>query len=507
VVAVKKGFMNAHISVRRIDITLLLLLFAGGILLRVFLLTPTGFDGLYGQDAYAYYDFAGELRAAANQGRAPGHFFWPLGYPAVLAAAQTLFGTQPATAQTLNVIMGALLAPLVYVLARQIGSGIFGGLVAAVLMGICGQAIQSSLVTMADIPALFWATLSAVLLWRYINHFVETGHYASLAMSALFLALACVSRWLYLALLIPWAIVLLLAWKGRIRWRASLVALAAALTIFLPQLAYSRTNPYPVLNHAWVEGWSPANIVSQVFNNVDGHFEYANINALYYAKPFYDAYYLSPVFTPFLLLGLWHLLRQKQVAALVMLVTWVLLPYLFLAGIPYQNIRFPLIVFPAVAILAGCGFEYAAQLIGRFIRPRYAYALLSVLILFGAGYSLDVGTHTINDFIARQQEDKQVAAWAGERVPDGATIYTFGLTLTLQHYTSLNVHELFYETPATLQQKWTPGQPDYLLLNIWNIENQWVGLDPQLDYHWLRDTRGLIRLGKNGYYTLYRIKG
>jgi len=76
--------MNDHttrLSVRQIDISLLLLLFAGGILLRLLLLTPTGFDGLYGQDAYAYYDFAGELRAALNQGRAPGDFFWPLGYP------------------------------------------------------------------------------------------------------------------------------------------------------------------------------------------------------------------------------------------------------------------------------------------------------------------------------------------------------------------------------------------------------------------------------------------
>ncbi len=494
------------LSLRRIDISLLLLLFAGGILLRLFLLAPTGFDGLYGQDAYAYYDFSGELRAAVNQGRAPQSFFWPLGFPALLATAQTLFGTQPATAQAIIVIMGTLLAPLVYVLARQMSLGIFGALVAAILMGICGQAIQSSLVIMADSPALFWATVSAVLLWFYLTNLPRPRSAALLAGVAFTLALACISRWLYLALLLPWAIVLLLAWKGRIRWRASFLAITATLVIMLPQLAYSHTNPYPVLNHAWVEGWSPANIFRQVFDNVDGHFEYGTINALYYAKPFYDPYYLAPVFTPFLLLGLWRLLREKHFAALLLL-AWVLLPYIFLAGIPYQNIRFPLIVFPAVAILAGYGLDYTARLISRFVRPRYAYAALSVLVIIGVNHSLDVGVHTISDFIKHQQGDKAAAAWAGERVPAGATIYSFGLTLTLQHYTDLNVHEIFYETPTTLNQKWTPGQADYLLLNVWNIENQWVGLDPQLDYHWLRDTRGLVRLGKNGYYTLYRIKG
>jgi 4-amino-4-deoxy-L-arabinose transferase-like glycosyltransferase len=503
VVAVEKGFMN-DLSLRRIDISLLLLLFAGGILLRIILLAPTQFDGLYGQDAYAYYDFAGELRAAANQGRTPGHFFWPLGFPAVLAAAQTVFGTQPATAQAICVIIGALLVPLVYVLARQMGLGISGALIASLLMSVCGQAIQSSLVVMSDIPALCWALVSAILLWTYIN---GTHRFWLLPLAAIFLTLAGITRWLYLILTIPWIAAVFMVWRGRIRWRESVVAIIAAGSICLPQILYSRSNPQPVLKHAWAQGWSPSNILQQMFETIEGRFEYTTVNGLFYARPVYDAYYLAPVFTPFLLLGLWRLLREKKFAALLMLVGWVLLPYIFLAGIPYQNIRFPLIAFPAVAILAGCGLEYAAQFIGRFISLQYAYAALSALILFGVGHSLDVGTRTIRDFIAHQQEDKQVAVWAGERVPEGATVYTFGLTLTLQHYTSLNVHELFYETPTTLNQKWTPGQTDYLLLNVWNIEKQWVGLDPQLDYHWLRDIRGLIRLGKNGYYTLYRIKG
>jgi 4-amino-4-deoxy-L-arabinose transferase-like glycosyltransferase len=493
----------------RWDFSILLLLFAGGIVLRFFLLTPTGFDGLYGQDSYAYYDFAGELRASLAEGRAPGAFFWPLGYPALLAAGHTLFGTQPTTGQAITILMGAALAPLVYILARQIGAGPPGALIAGILMGISGQALQSSIVIMADIPALFWATLSAVLLWRYINDFVGTRHVPSvlLPLAALTLALACITRWLYLILALPWAMALLITWKGRIRWRETLLGLIAALLIFLPQLIYSRTDPYPVLNHAWVEGWSPANVLRQVFDNVDGHFEYEKINALYYVQPFYDAYYLAPVFTPFLLLGLWALFRYKRFAVLLMLLGWILLPYGFLAGIPYQNIRFPLIVFPAVAILAGFGIERALCWIARIRRPPLAYVALFVLVILGVAQTLSTSTSLIDSFITKQQGDKEAAAWTAERVPPGATLYTFGLTLTLKHYTSLNVYDLFYETPETLAQKWTAGQEDYLLLNVWAIENQWAGLDPQRDYHWLRDARGLVRLGKDGYYTLYRIKG
>src|SRR5262249_40185009 len=110
-------------------------------------------------------------------------------------------------------------------------------------------------------------------------------------------------------------------------------------------------------------------------------------------------------------------------------------------------------------------------------------------------------------FINNQQRDKDTAAWATQQIPARATLYTFGLTLTLQHYTSLNVFELYYETPDTLAKKWTIRKDDYLLVNAANIEQQWAGRDPQKDFHWFRDTRGLTKLGDYGYFTLYKIQG
>ena len=121
--------------------------------------------------------------------------------------------------------------------------------------------------------------------------------------------------------------------------------------------------------------------------------------------------------------------------------------------------------------------------------------------MWGSGKTL------VANFINNQQRDKQVAAWVGENVPTGATIYTFGLTLTLQHYTTLDVRELYYETPQSLAQKWQHGHDEYLVLNVSNIETQWIGRDLQLNYHWLLYDRGMERLGKYGNYTLFRIRG
>lgn len=493
----------------RYDLTLVLLLFCAGLLLRLVLLIPTRFDGLYGQDPYAYYDFAGSLREAIREGHGPGLFYWPLGYPALLAAAFTLFGMQATIGQGLNIILGAGLTPLVYVLARQIGLKRFGGLVAAILMTICGQALQSSIVLMADIPSLFWATLSATLLWLYFQNEKQERKTRWLVLSAMLLALASITRWLYLILAVPWALAALFTWQGHIRWRESLIAISGAALIFLPQILYSVTNPWPTFNVPWAQDLSPGNAFKREFVNFEGHFQYEKINLIYYAQPFYDPYYLPPVFTPFLLIGLWRLFRRGR-AHLLMIGVWALLPYLFLTAIPYQNIRFPLIFFPAVTILAGAGLETAVEWMARIKIPRISlltHLVAVILVIYGAVQTLAIGPANVANFIANQQRDKDTTAWAAERVPAGATLYTFGLTLTLKHYTTLSVYELYYETPDTLAAKWQVGQDDYLLVNVWNIENQWAGRDPQTDFHWLRDQRGLIEVGKFGYYTLYRIRG
>ncbi len=453
------------------------------------LVFTAGFDGLYGQDAYAYYNCAVSLRQTLLEGTPLPPFFWPLGYPALLAGAFTLFGTSPFTAQALSLLLGSLLAPLVYLLTRQVGAQRAGAFAAALIMAFCGQALQSSIVVMADIPALFWAVISAICLL----HSLRTERRRWLALSAGTLALACITRWLYLALIPLWAVTLLLAWR-KLRPRETLTALFAAALVLLPQLAVSMGSPYPVLNHAWVEGWQFANGFASQFDNADGHFEYTQVNALFYAQPYYQAYYAAPLLTPFTLAGAWLLRRQR--ARLVLLLGWCILPYLFLAGIPYQNIRFPLIVMPAVAALAGIGLG------GLFHRQRLAYAaLLAGGLLLTAGAALP----TIRTFVNHQLSDKAAVDWTLRRVPDDARLYAFGLTQALRAYAPFEVRELYDETPESIATEQQDGRASYLLVNAWVIEHQWAGRPLETTYHWLRDTVGLYYLDRIGNYSLFGI--
>lgn len=501
---------------KKLDVSLLFLIFVIAVSLRLRWIVVTGFNGLYGQDAYAYFDFAIELRHALVEWRVPAPFFWPLGYPSLLMLTFALFGASAGIGQMLNVLVGSLLPMLIYILARQCGSRWFGALIAGLLMAGCRQAIQSSIVLMADIPALFWATLSAVLLLFYVQERVGLRPFPTLryvlVLSALCLTLAGITRWLYFVLAPVWTLLVLLHWRGRIRWRDSLRVLAVVLMLLLPQLAYSRTTPFPTFNHAWVVGWSPFNPLRHSFTNADGQFDYSYSNWRFYAAPLLDVYYLSPVFIPFVVIGLWALwLKRQNIFTKLMLLGWILLPYLFLMGIPYQNIRFPLIVFPPVAVLAGTGMD-ALWFFGEADRknpvPTYALRFIAIMVLtIGIVHTLKTSETIMGTFINNQQQDKAIATWVNQQLPTDATLYTFGLTLVLQHETPFTIYELYYETPQSLDEKWIHGQTDYLLLNLWVIENQWKDREPYTAYHWLSDNRGLIRIGRYGNYTLFRIDG
>src|SRR3954447_22455836 len=88
---------------------------AGGLALR------RGFDGLYGQDPYAYYDYAvGPLRTALLHLSPPPPFFWPPGYPLFVALASLVVGIAPQAGQLVSLTCGALAAVFTLRLAREV---------------------------------------------------------------------------------------------------------------------------------------------------------------------------------------------------------------------------------------------------------------------------------------------------------------------------------------------------------------------------------------------------
>ncbi|HLZ10212.1 MAG TPA: hypothetical protein VKT80_16600, partial [Chloroflexota bacterium] len=139
------------------------------------------FDGLYGQDPYAYLDYAtGPLSDSLRQLRPPP-FYWPPGYPLLLTGASLVLRSGALAGQIISLVGGGLVAIFTALLGAEVWRtyqtaassatrsrevsvvAILAGLLAA----LNGQLWQSSVVVMADTTGLAMATAGTWLLVRY----------------------------------------------------------------------------------------------------------------------------------------------------------------------------------------------------------------------------------------------------------------------------------------------------------------------------------------------------
>ncbi len=90
-----------------------LFLFIFAFLIRAYFLVDFSFDGLYGQDSFAYFNQAVALAENLPRGHLPPlDFFWPNGYPLLAAVFMWIFGKTEIAALLPVLLTGAALAPL-----------------------------------------------------------------------------------------------------------------------------------------------------------------------------------------------------------------------------------------------------------------------------------------------------------------------------------------------------------------------------------------------------------
>jgi len=484
-------------------VALWLFLFALSIRLLVLSLVHT--DGLYGQDAFAYFECARQLVAGPDP---CNDFRWPLGYPALAALVMSVTGTAARGAQFASVMAGAAIAPLAYWTVatvmppsyeseRRIDAAVAAGLLTAV----CGQLMLSSLVIMSDAPGLFWASLSATLLLRWERHSEKFPFALPLAAAALAAAIA--TRWIYGGLLIPFSVFALVAGGRKFRRTGSratvaLVGISALLlSSLLAILLYLNAHSSaPVQNHSWVVDWRMVNSWRLAFDNPDGHFQYHVPPLIFYAGPLIHPLFLCPVLVGCVLVGAW---RLRHSSAVLLLGGWVATLYGYLIGIPYENGRFGLAFFTPLAVFAGIGLW---TLPARFrISSRVSWILLFGSLIVTGGFAC----RSLMAFDSGTRQQQAEIQYLQSQVPAGSTVVTFGLSISVAHYTQLAVVDLFEQSPQSLRPIVCGNASVYLYVDRRNTESQWTGRTPALNVHWLEQEVGLRQIGMKNGWTLYRV--
>jgi hypothetical protein len=480
-------------------------LFLVALLIRLAVVIFWRFDGLYGQDPFAYFQQGIAIGEKLPQGHPPPlDFFWPNGFPLLIALSVAFLGPTVLAGQLISLLCGALLAPLAYLLARDLfpETGHRAGVLAALIVAFAGQPLLSSVVIMADMPALFWATLSAWLVVRATRQPRQAG-WLLLGAGAT-VGLAIISRWVY-GLVVPGlaAYILFTLRQKQITWWHPFLAVVSGSLILLPQLYLSLNRPEGIL-HSWLLGWRPANFFLRHFENIDGQFNYRLPVGVFYAQPAGHPAYIFPLLGVAALWGLWRLWRAKNRRALILLLGWLIPVYLFLAGIPYQNFRFGLTLYMPLVILSGFGVD---DLWGRAEQTSPIYKrLVAGGVLISLVGMLLWAYPMLNNFLRAQNYQKAIARQVETLLPPEAILLTFDITLTFQHYTQLKVLEFFYCDETALDMLTRTQAPLYLFLNLPNIKTQWQGREPERNYLWLKENTTLAELGTIPPYQLFKVE-
>jgi 4-amino-4-deoxy-L-arabinose transferase-like glycosyltransferase len=484
----------------------------GFALLALALRAALPFDGLYGQDAYAYFRYARGLWPWLLSSTPLPTFYWPAGYPLLVAVVLPLAGWGSAAGQLVSVASVAaavcITAALTAELAPDAPGGAVPGLAAALAVALSGAALRSALVVMSDATAM---ACCAAALWT-LARYRSSRAPGWLVGAALALAWAAISRWVCGLLAAPMLAFVLAPGpeprNARVRRliRHGAPALIIGALIVLPQAFVSERTPLALSQHPWVRAWSLENALARTLTTVDGTQHYRLPIAVFYlAQLAWPSFLPAPLPLAALAGALW-LAHTRRWATLALLAGWPLLLWLFLAGIPYENPRFVLPALPALAALAGLGCGWAWSASTRFTRMRLLRAALAATLLAGLLASLGLGLRDYSRLVAAKQAELGLVAWASSRVPEGGTLVTFGPTLALQHYTPRDVRELFELRQADLDAIARAPRPAYLLLDTANVESQWAGLWPQQAYRSLLRRPGLKIAGSYGSYTLFRLR-
>jgi 4-amino-4-deoxy-L-arabinose transferase-like glycosyltransferase len=510
---VKKKFVPFSVLVLAVSVSALI---------RLFLIIQEQFDGLYGQDPYAYYTYAtGALRDSILVFAGPPHFLWPPGYPYLVAAVSFATGLTPAAGQLVSLVTSLLVPIFTYLLARELWPSktgrYWGPALAGLLVTFQGQLWQSSVVVMADAAGLAAATGGVWALARYARPDRSAGW---LWLAAAALAWAVLTRWAYALVAIPVTLYALYTLWQRPRKTALLHATGAAVVtllvlapLFAPVLAFlsgpAGDDPSFVVD-LQVYRWNPLNALRRSFFTADGLLQYRLPNGPYYLTAPAHRFFFTPLLAGLLVPSLWVSWRKRTVSLLLLLWGWAGVVFLFHAGAPWQNFRFTLAYLPPLAILVAMGAMQVWLWLGhprlgesvrRVARPVFAGALIAGLLWMAWG-----GWTLTNQFIERKQDNLALISWVEGQAEDETRLLTFNLTLAFQQYSDLDTRELFYESPQSLAELATSDVPILLLVDVENVASQWADKAPGENYRWLRDSLGLSVIGKRGPYTLFTVR-
>lgn len=436
----------------------------------------TGFAGLYGQDAFEYLRYAGNLRAFILEGTHPGDYFWPVGYP-LAGALLSLVLKDPAVSLQFVSFFSLI---LVFIYAHKILGLIFPGRreilpFLFVLLACSPLFFRAGLLCMSDMSAAAAVTACMYYAFAFRLH-LKKNHLVWMLASA---ALAIQFR--YVSPLLVFFPVLLAGSKALRRDFIPALAsgLAVAALILVPHLYLRSSTSLDFLSHPWLEGWSPQHFFQKRFDTVDGHFEYRFMNLFCYFGGVFHPGYCAVL----LLLLPVTVFKGGKITFEEKTIWFSILLYLFfLSGMPLQNARFLVLVVPFLVILSFRGWLFICDTAKTWMTwSALALVFIVQIIFFTNGFMLVTERFRLERAVYEKlSQDKT-----------HPVLYSFDLDVSLKGY-GLNkqVYSLWEKQYDHF------GENSLVLFNPEKFSRQWAGKNPMLNWEKLSREYHLIQIAE-----------
>ncbi|HOY13502.1 MAG TPA: hypothetical protein PLY70_10195 [Saprospiraceae bacterium] len=450
-----------------------------------------GFDGMAGQDGYAYVDYAKNIRTWFDGGAHPGSFFWPPGYPLFGALLSYLGISIPLSMQLVSCL--SLSGVLFYVLKFKTEQNkreevkydnriVFSYLL---IFGVFAPYfLRAGMVTSSDMFASFWVTFSAYYFYDYSQKY----RFLSLTLGVLGLCLGVLARYPVIVALLPLALYAIYVWIKSVRKVSHLSVLILPVVVYFIHDLF-KGGDVAFLNHHGITKWSWTNAFANSFQTNDGITNHTIPNIIFIFSPFF---HLGFMFLGFVFV--YKLFQDKKIwLPIYLLIISSYLTYaLFLAGIPDQNARLLLILYPFVLMLCFYGYAHFSK---RALVMKYKFWILISLVifqalLFGRAMLPSIKRMTLEKRIAERLNNEYTIV-SSEK--DSTILYSFDIDIAIKSrgipFKSIN---LFKEVITTF------NAGDYVLFNEDKLKLQWQGLNPMINWEFLKKNQELTLVSDFG---------
>lgn len=470
---------------------------------RVMMVMRTGFNGLIGQDAYAYFGYVVDsLVVDGALVFPPPPFPFPPGYPYLVAAGVLVLGPGPWVGQLLSFAAGLLAAVFSTLLAHRLWPDrVWVGVMAGSLVVLNGHLGRASVLVMSDACGLAAATASVLLVVYYRRNQGVSWLLAAAASAGA----AVLCRWAMGLVAVPVTVYALAALVRLPRRRALAHASAAAvvtLIVLSPVLIEFGSETPSFMVDFDAAKWSPAHALQKTTVSTEGTQRLAVPPAVYYAVAPAHPSVLAPIMALFLVPGLWAAAgvirsRSGPWREVALVVGWAAVVLVFLAGIALRNPRFTLTFLPPLALLAALGVWQVGQLVPSGRR------LVAVAAVLGVGWTAIGGWIYTVDLVRQKARHLQVVRWVEDHVEDEARLITFWFTATMRFESEIETIELYDLDLDTIRTTMDDHRPTYLLIDRVNIEDQWRGRSPASGFEALQRDPGLELLATHAGLSLF----